>query len=120
MKGLSAVLVNFVNGADVRMVQGRGGLGLALETGQGLRIFGHFVGQEFEGDKTVQLDVFSFVDNAHAAATELLDHSVVRDGLADHWRKSYVCRTGESTKPGMVARLAGLIKKRSSWARPDS
>jgi hypothetical protein len=29
-------------------------------------------------------DVFSFVDHTHAAAAQLLDDSVVRDGLADH------------------------------------
>jgi hypothetical protein len=34
----------------------------------------------------VQFDVFRLVDNAHATTAELFDHSVVRNGLADHWR----------------------------------
>jgi hypothetical protein len=97
---LDQVLINLVNGANVGMVQGRGGLGLALETGQGLGIFGHFVRKEFQGYEAVQLDVFRFVHDAHAAATEFFNHSVVRGGLPDHWRKSYVGRTGESTKRG--------------------
>ena len=81
---LAALVVNFVNGADVRMVQCGCGLGLALEAGEGLRIFGYFVGQEFQGYKAAQLEVFGLIDNAHAATTKLFDHSIVRDGLSDH------------------------------------
>jgi hypothetical protein len=32
----------------------------------------------------MQPRVFSFVDDAHAAAPKLLDNAVMRDGLADH------------------------------------
>jgi hypothetical protein len=92
------VLIDLMNGADVGVVQGGSCLRLALETGQGLRIFGHCVGQEFQGYKAVQLEVFRLVDHAHAPTTELLDQAVVRNGLADHWRKSYVGERGESTK----------------------
>jgi hypothetical protein len=68
------------------VVQGGSGLGLALETGQSLGIFGYFVGQEFQGYEAAQFDVFGFVDDTHASATEFFDHSIVRDGLSDHWR----------------------------------
>ena len=34
----------------------------------------------------------------HAAAAELLDDAVVRDGLADHWRESYAGEAGKSIK----------------------
>ena len=44
---------NFVDGADVGMIQSRRSLRLALKTAQGLGIFGDFIGQEFQGDKTV-------------------------------------------------------------------
>ena len=56
----------------------------ALEAGQSLWVFGYFVGQELQGDKAVQLYVLGLVDHAHAAAAQLLDDAVVRDGLADH------------------------------------
>ena len=85
-EGFAMLVVDFVNRADVGMVQGGSGLRLALETGEGLRIFGNFVGQELERDKAMQLDVLGFVDHAHAAAAEFLDDAVVRNGLADHWR----------------------------------
>jgi hypothetical protein len=49
------LLVNFVDGADVGMVQGGGSLRFALEAGQSLRVFSNLVGQELQGDKAVQL-----------------------------------------------------------------
>jgi hypothetical protein len=66
------------------MVQGRGSLSLPLETAESLRIPGDLIGEELQGDETVQLYVLSLVDHAHAAATEFFDDAVVRDGLADH------------------------------------
>ena len=45
---------DFVDRADVRMVQGRSGLSLALEAGQCLRVLRDFVRQKLQGDKTVQ------------------------------------------------------------------
>jgi hypothetical protein len=50
------------------VIQGGGGFGLALETAQSLGILGYIIGQKLEGYKTAELDVFSFVDDAHASA----------------------------------------------------
>ncbi len=83
-EGLPTLIVNFVDGADVGVVQSRGSLGFALEAGQRLRISGHVVGKEFEGDETAEFQIFGFVDNAHPAPAELLDHAIVRDGLTNH------------------------------------
>jgi len=44
---LPVLVVNFVDGADVGMVEGGGGFGFALEAGESLRVFGDFVGEEF-------------------------------------------------------------------------
>ena len=81
---LLAVLADFVDGADVGMIESRGGACLAAEALQRLRVARHFVGQEFEGDEAAEVGVFGLVDDAHAAAAELVDDAVVRDGLADH------------------------------------
>ena len=45
----------------------------------------------------MEAGVLGLVHHAHAAA-QLLDDAVVRDGLADHWRESYVWETGKSMK----------------------
>jgi len=54
-------------GESLGWFRARIGLSFALGTGQGLGISGYFVEQEFEGYKAAQLDVFRFVDNAHAS-----------------------------------------------------
>ena len=83
-EGATVLLADIVNGADVGMVQRRCSLGFALKAGQGNGAAGQVVGQELEGNETMQADVFSFVDHPHAAAPEFLEDAVARDGLADH------------------------------------
>jgi hypothetical protein len=53
-EGAVIFLPDFVNGTDIGVVQSRGGLGLALESGQGLRVFGYLVGQKLHRDKPVE------------------------------------------------------------------
>jgi hypothetical protein len=83
-KGFAVLVVNFVDGADVRMIESRGSFGFALEAVEGLRVFGYIIGKEFEGNEAVELHVFGFVDHSHAAAAELFYDEVVRDGAPDH------------------------------------
>ena len=73
-----------INGADVGMVQRRSGLRLAPEAFQRLRVLRDVVGQELEGDETVQARVLGLVDHAHAAAAELSEDAVVRNRRVDH------------------------------------
>ena len=83
-EGLAMLVVNFVNGADVRMIQRGSSFGFALKAGECLRVVGYIVRQELEGDKADQLHILGFVDHAHPTTTELFDDAVVRDGSADH------------------------------------
>ena len=46
-ESFAALIVNFVDGADVGVIEGGGGFGFALKAAEGLRIFGDVVGQEF-------------------------------------------------------------------------
>jgi hypothetical protein len=66
------------------MVQGRGSLRLSLKTTQCLAVASNFFWQEFEGNESVQARIFGLIDHAHATAAQLLDDTVVRDGLTDH------------------------------------
>src|SRR5260370_9708099 len=83
-KCLLLFFTNVVNGADVRMIQRRGCLGLAPKAREGLLIARKIGREKLQGDETMKPDVFSFVDHTHPAAAEFLDDAVVRDGLADH------------------------------------
>ena len=82
-EGLAVLLADVVNRADVGMVQRGRGLRFALKTVERLRIARDIFGQEFQRDEAVQARVLGLVDDAHAAAAELFDDAVVRDGLAD-------------------------------------
>jgi hypothetical protein len=44
---------------------------------------------------TAKVGVLSLVDDAHAAATELLDDAIVRDGLPDHQGQILRWRNGQ-------------------------
>ena len=63
------------------MIERRCRLCFALKSSQHLRVAGDFVGQEFERDEAVQLNVLGLVHYPHAAAAQLLDNAVVRDRL---------------------------------------
>ena len=66
------------------MIQSGRGLGFPTKTFQCLRVFRQFLGQELQRDEPMQLDILGLIDHTHAAATELLQDAIVRDGLADH------------------------------------
>src|SRR3954452_12773646 len=99
-ESLAVFFANVVNRADVGMVERGCSLSFTLEAAERLRIAGHFVGQEFQSYKTVQPGVLSFIDHSHPAATELFDNAVMRNGLFDHRRESYVGDIGKSTNVG--------------------
>src|SRR5215469_351081 len=82
-KRFSVLFPDVVDGADVWMIQRRRRLCFSLEAHQCLRVFCDIVRQEFQGHAAVQPSVFALVDNAHTPTTELLDNSVVGNGLAD-------------------------------------
>ena len=113
--GAAFLIADVVDGADVGMVESGGGAGFALEAAQSLRVAGDLVGEKFEGDEAVEASVFGFVDHAHAATAEFLEHAVVRDGLANHFCscagvKSYGRGWGKSTDRGGYASHHGILE----------
>ncbi len=81
---LSVLLLDVVDRADIGLVQGRRGLCLAPEPGDCMRVPSYAVRQEFQRNKTVEPGILRLVNRSHPAPTEVCDHAVVRDGLADH------------------------------------
>ena len=84
MNGRPSVLPDVVDGADVRVIQRGRGARLAPESLQCVRSRGSAIGQELEGDGPPEARVLGAVDDAHAAAAELLEDVIVRDRAADH------------------------------------
>jgi hypothetical protein len=79
------VLVDLMDGADVRMAQGRRRARLEHEPLECLLVVSHLLGQELQRYKTAKLGVFGLVDHTHPTAPELVDDFVMRDGLPDHY-----------------------------------
>jgi hypothetical protein len=56
---------------------------LAPEAFKRLLVPRQFIGQKLQGNEPAKLGVLGFVDHAHAAAAQLLNDAVMRDGLAN-------------------------------------
>ena len=64
------VLANLVDGANVGMIQSRGGARFAAEAFQCLSILRSFFGEKLQGNEAAEGGVLSLVHDAHATATE--------------------------------------------------
>ena len=63
------------------MVQRGRSLGFPLETAEGLRVVGEFVGKELQGDVATELEVFRLVNHAHSAASDPAEDAVMGNCL---------------------------------------
>src|SRR5579864_152517 len=80
---LRAVLLGkVVNGDDVRVIQGGGGFGFLDETALSTRIGDLVRGQYLHRNHSIQMEVASPVDHAHAAFTQLRLDTVVTDHIS--------------------------------------
>lgn len=86
-EGLSTLLTDVIDSADVGVIQSRGSLCFTTEAQQSLRIFCNVIRQELEGDETMESRVLSLVHHPHPTTAKFLNDSVVRDSLTDHWRE---------------------------------
>ena len=82
--GAVIALANFVDGADVGMVQGRGGSRLPPEALEGLRIPRQVIRQELQRHESAEFGVLGLVDDAHPAPAKLFHNPIARDHLANH------------------------------------
>src|SRR3984893_14565382 len=85
-EGMSLVLFDAMDRADMRMVQLRGCPRLTLETLQRFGVADKIFRDELERNVASQLDVFGLVDDAHTTAPQLSQDAIVGDSLADHER----------------------------------
>jgi len=62
----------------------------------------------------VQPGVLSLINHTHPAATEFLDNAVVRNGLFDHRRESYVGQMGKSMNVKTLTGVKRVIGEKST------
>jgi hypothetical protein len=81
---LALVRPDFVDGADVGMVERGSGPCFALEPFERARIASQIRREEFQRDETAKFRVFGFIDHPHPPpSAEPLDDAVVGDGPPD-------------------------------------
>ena len=108
-EGMCVVFADFVDGANVGVIQGRGGLRFALKAFESLQVAGDAVGKEFKSDEAVELGVFGFVDNAHPAAAEFFDDTEMGNAAADQtW--------GIRHEGTILVRWQGTVNERRCWS----
>ena len=81
---LALGFADFVDVADVRVIECRRGLRLVQEALAGRRILLQFPGEKFESDLATQRRVVGQKDLTHASCAEFLNDSIMRDGFANH------------------------------------
>ena len=79
---LPVLLANVVNRANIGVVECRRCAGFTTKSFESLRVLRQFIRQELQGYKSPKLGVLGFVNDTHAAAAQLLDDAVMRNGLA--------------------------------------
>ena len=77
-------LVDFVDGADVRVVQRGRSFGFPLETAESLRVVGKVVRKELQSHVTAQLEILRLIHNTHAPAPDPAEDAVMGNRLT-HW-----------------------------------
>src|ERR1700746_1714547 len=83
-ESLTVVFADFMDGANIWMVQSGSSLCLTVEAAQSLRVRRETIGKELQGYEAVQLDIFRFINHAHPTTAQLPQNAVVRDGLTNH------------------------------------
>ena len=101
-EGLPVRLVDVVDRADVRVLERGSGPRLALEALERLRVPRDVLGKELQSDVAPQARVLGAVDDAHAAAAQLLDDPVAGDRLADHRAKTTCSGAAEQSNSERV------------------
>jgi hypothetical protein len=81
---LAVDLANFVDRANVWMIQRGRGTSFAAETLGGLRIAVKSFGKKFQTDESAKFEILGLVYHAHTAGTKLLDDSIMGNSSANH------------------------------------
>ena len=100
-KRLAFMFAEFVDGADVGVIENGGGPRFPFKALEGAGVMSQFGGKEFNRNPAAQLQIFGLVDDSHTAASEHLQNPVVGDlsadqtipgrgtGLSSCWRRGW-------------------------------
>src|SRR6266571_1994103 len=112
-----------MDSANIGMVQGGSCPRFPLKSFQRLMIGREPIGQELQSNVAAQTQVFGLIDHTHAAATQLLQDAVMRNGLANHGRTPWRL-IPKTPRAALIVerhdRQVNVSSKKSPENRPDS
>src|SRR6185503_7682290 len=85
-----AFVTHFINCENVWMVQSGSCVSFLIKAAEPIPILRELFGEKLECDFAAELSVFSQVNLAHAARTELFEDSITRNGCQFHWGNSSI------------------------------
>ncbi len=81
---LAVDLANFVDRANVWMIQRGRGASFSAKALSGLRVAGKLFGKKFQRDESPKFEILGFVNHAHTAGAEFLQDSIMGNSSANH------------------------------------
>ncbi len=81
---MSVGLVDFVESADIGVIEGGGGFGFLFEAPSSLVVAQQMRRQEFQRHGAVEFGVDGLVNDTHPAFAEFFANQVVRNSFAHH------------------------------------
>src|SRR5580700_12025072 len=86
-EGLAFMLSDFVDRANVGMIQSRRRARLTPESLQTRLVVGEVVGEKFQGDEAAKIRILGLEDHSHTAAAKFFQNTVARDRRVEHSRR---------------------------------
>ena len=83
-ESLAVDFIDFVDRANIGVVQRRRRSGFAKESGLGVFRAECLGGKKFQSDQPLEAQILGFIDNPHPAFPELFEDLVMGNGLPDH------------------------------------
>ena len=132
------MVIDFINRADIGMVQGGCAASFAAEAFDRRRVPRQLLRQEFERHVPAEFEIFRLVDHAHTADPQALQNAIVGHHLAGHlgqtsgspfqqFVRAFPCRTVQHISHGLLCQHfgyfgsnfgIGLSKQRGAFLGP--
>src|SRR5579883_2903075 len=119
-EGTPLIVANVIDSANGRMIQKGSGTCFTSEALQSNRVLCEVFGKELQGDAAAKAHVLGLIDDTHPTAAQLLENTIVRNGLADHGKNSRSRRHKSKPWQGhynqLNPRTLGLRRQRTCGA----
>ncbi len=112
-EGLLVLLADFVDGADVRMVEAEAERASRRKRSSAWGSPGEILGKKLQGDKATEAQFFGLVNDAHAATAKLSHDAIMGDGAAGtEYRRSADWRSLAAARDARAATSSAGVRRK--------